>query len=233
MSDIAHHDFADRDALAAALAGRIAETLDRAIAERGRATLAVSGGSTPHRLFQELSTRELAWDRVTVTLVDERFVPETDERSNQRLVVERLMQNNAARASFVPLYNEAPTPHQAADRASAVIAGLPRPFDAIILGMGNDGHTASFFAGGDNLDEALSEAADKSVIAMTAPGAEEARLTLTFPAIADARFLALHIEGAEKKQTLARAQTSGAETEMPVRAVLHRAATPVEIYWAP
>jgi 6-phosphogluconolactonase len=233
MSRIARHDFEDRTALAEALADRVTQALSDAIAERGRATLAVSGGSTPARFFDALCRRQLAWDQVTVLLVDERFVPETHERSNQRLVTTGLMRDKAARARLVPLYNAAPDADLAADRAGAVIASLPRPFDAVILGMGTDGHTASFFPQGDRLDDALSDAADRPVIAMRAPGADEPRLTLTWPWIADARFLALHIEGAAKAATLAEAQAGSDERAMPVRAVLKRAQTPLDIYWAP
>ena len=105
--------------------------------------------------------------------------------------------------------------------------------DVVILGMGNDGHTASFFPGGDRLAEALSLDTPRGVITMEAEGASEPRLTLTFSSLQDARLLVLHIEGQAKKDTLDKALSAGAEVEMPVRAVLNRAKTPVDIYWAP
>lgn len=224
------HLFADSEALAEALATDVATALKEAIAERGRATLAVSGGSTPKRFFAALSGKTLAWDKVTVTLVDERFVPETDERSNQRLVVSTLLQDEATRARFVPLYNAAASIEEAAEHASAVIAALPRPFDVVVLGMGTDGHTASFFPGGDRLQDALSDTLAKPVFAMEAPGAGEPRLTLSFAAIADAHLLVLHIEGPEKNATLKEAMKGGAEEEMPIRAVLNRAPSRIHLY---
>jgi 6-phosphogluconolactonase len=95
------HSFPSSEALAEALAAKVADVLESGLAERGSATLAVSGGSTPARFFDELSKRQLDWKNVVVTLVDERFVPPTSDRSNERLVRERLLQNEA-RAGALP-----------------------------------------------------------------------------------------------------------------------------------
>ena len=115
----------------------------------------------------------------------------------------------------------------------AALATVPTPFDAVVLGMGNDGHTASFFPGGSNLLTALYPNTPRGIITMEAEGAGEPRLTFTFSSLQDARLLVLHIEGEGKKDVLAKAEASGEETEMPIRAMLRRAASPVEIYWAP
>lgn len=227
------HTFEDRKELAETLAGRVAAQLQAAIGRRGRATMAVSGGTTPKLFFKALSAEEIAWDQVTVTLVDERFVPETSERSNQRLVVGYLLQKKAARARFVPLYNGAASPELAADHASGVLAQLPRPFDVVALGMGTDGHTASFFPEGDRLAEAISGNADRPVLSMNAPAAAEPRLTLTLPWIVEAELLVLHIESEEKRKVLEQAEGDGPAEEMPIRSVLRGAETPVELYWAP
>ncbi|VVT32077.1 6-phosphogluconolactonase [Rhizobium sp. EC-SD404] len=227
------HEFADRAALAEALADAVAEALNAAVSARGRATLAVSGGSTPKSFFKALSGKELAWDQVTVTLIDERFVPETHERSNQKLVVENLLVDRAARARFVPLFNDAPEVHLAADRASGVIDALPRPIDVAILGLGTDGHTASFFPGGDRLAETIDPDMPTAVIPIEAPGAGEPRLTLTLPRIVEAPLLVLHIEGAEKRQVLDQAMAGQDANDMPIRAVFAHAPAPIQIYWAP
>lgn len=227
------HEFADAASLAQNLADAVAAVLKVAIAERGAATIAVSGGSTPKRFFQALSAHKLDWSKVTVTLVDERFVPAHNPRSNHLLVADNLLQGEAAGARFLPLYHAAATADEAAKLASAAIASLPAPFDVVILGMGNDGHTASFFPGGDRLAEALSSGTPRGVITMEAEGAGETRLTLTFSSLQDAHFLVLHIEGQAKKDTLENALADGEEKDMPVRAVLRRAAAPVDIYWAP
>jgi 6-phosphogluconolactonase len=197
----------------------VADELRRAIAAKGRATLAVSGGTTPQLFFEKLSQADLPWQRVTVTLVDERQVPETSNRSNARLVREALLRNKAAAANFVPVFGNP----QAADAA---------PFDVAILGMGTDGHTASFFPGGDHLPEALDADTHKRIVEMNAPGAGEPRLTFTLPVLLAAGRLKLHIEGADKKAVLDKALADGPESAMPVRAIL-RSQTPVTLYWCP
>lgn len=232
MGTVNLHEFDGRKELAANLASDVAGWLQAAVDERGRATLAVSGGTTPRAFFVELSQKEIAWDKVTVTLVDERFVDETSERSNQRLVVGHLLQNRAARARFVPLFNDAGTPEEAAAHASAVIAGMPRPFDVVVLGMGLDGHTASFFPSADRLADALRDDAAEAVMPIRAPDAGEPRLTLTFPWLAQSRKLVLHIEGAQKKAVFEEAQAGSDEAETPIRAILNRAASALNVYWA-
>jgi 6-phosphogluconolactonase len=220
-------------ALAAGLADAVAAALSAAIAKTGEATLAVSGGSTPKAFFEALSTRALAWTKVKVTLVDERFVPEDNPRSNHLLVKTHLLKNEAAVAEFVPLYRPEATIEEAARTASGIVPGMTEAFDVAILGMGTDGHTASFFPGGDHLDAALDLKQPRRVMTMEAPGAGEARLTLSFSALHDAGLLVVHIEGAEKKAVLDKALAGTDEKEMPIRAVLERAQTTPEIYWAP
>lgn len=227
------HAFETGDALASAMAGLVAQALETGIAERGRASLVVSGGSTPGRFFDALSTRQLDWDKVDVTLVDERFVPRDNPRSNHALVAERLLQNAAAAAHFLPLYHAAANADDAAAIASGKAGALASPFDVVVLGMGGDGHTASFFPGGNHLATALDLRTEAPILTMEAEGAGEPRLTFSFRKLQDARLLILHIEGQSKRDVLARAEAGTDETEMPIRAVLNRAATSPEIYWAP
>lgn len=227
------HEFNDGVALAEGLADRVSAALADAITTRGKATIAVSGGSTPKAFFKALSTRDIDWAKVTVTLIDERFVPADNPRSNHLLVAENLLQGKAKAATFLPLYRDAGSAEEAAAIVTADAATLGHPFDVAILGMGTDGHTASFFPGGSKLTEAISPDTPRGVITMEAEGAGETRLTFTFTSLQDARLLALHIEGQGKKDVLAAAESDGPETDMPIRAVLRRAATPVDIYWAP
>ncbi len=227
------HSFDDGAALADALASAVAGQLAAGCAARGQAVLAVSGGTTPARFFESLSHKDLPWKNITVTLVDERFVPPTSDRSNQKLVSETLLQNAAAEAKFVGLYNDAPDAEEGARIASEAIARLNQPFDVAILGMGGDGHTASFFPGGDRLIEAISPDQGALVLPMQAQGAGEPRLTLTLPVIVKSRFVALHIEGAAKKTVLETALGEGRTADMPIRAVLRYEPIELEIFWAP
>ncbi|MCP3053726.1 6-phosphogluconolactonase [Aurantimonas marianensis] len=228
------HRYQTREALAEALATGVAAVLAGAIATRGSATLAVSGGSTPKRFFERLAEAEIDWRNVRVTLVDERWVPETSERSNAAMLRRHLLKNGAAEARFLPLYMDAPTPEDALTDLGERFQRLARPFDAAILGMGADGHTASFFPDADNLAKAIDMATDAPVVAIRAPGAGEPRVTLTLPLLVDAHLLALHIEGEEKLAVYETALKDGATTDLPVRAVLRAPRTePLNVFWAP
>lgn len=215
----ARKTFDSRHALASSLAGDVAAALAARIAVKGTATLAVSGGTTPALFFRHLSTCGIAWSKTVVTLVDERQVPETSPRSNAALVKTVLMQDKAAKARFVPLFENV---------AEAAALSL----DVVVLGMGNDGHTASFFPGGDTLAEAIDPATPKSIIAVSAPGSGEPRLTYTLPKLLAASTLCLHIEGDEKMKVLQQALSKGDAADMPIRAVL-AAAAPLQLYWCP
>jgi 6-phosphogluconolactonase len=225
--------FPNGAALAEALATKVAEALADATAARGRASLAVSGGSTPKTFFKALSVKPIDWRNVVITLVDERFVPETSDRSNHRLVAENLLQNEAAGVRFVPLYHAVADVEDAALVASGDAERLPRPFDVVILGMGGDGHTASFFPGGNNLERALKPTTPRGVITMEAQDAGEPRLTFTFSALQDARLLVLHIEGEAKKPVIERALAEGKSGALPIGRVIASASSDTEIYWAP
>ena len=224
------HDFASREELAAGLAATVAGALAEAIEDSGTATLAVSGGSTPAKFFEALAHIDIDWSNVTVLPVDERFVPETSERSNARLIKDKLLQGPAAAARFIPLFAPNLDASEAAREADDHVGRLGPPLDVVVLGMGNDGHTASFFPDARELDALLDPNAAALVLPVHATSAGEDRLTLTLPPIVTASFIALHIEGAEKAVTLDRALGSG--STLPIRRVIDAAETPVEIFWA-
>ena len=227
------HSFPDPSALAESLAKTIADDLRAALTTRGVASLALSGGNTPKRFLQVLSLQVLPWQNVIVTLVDERWVPESNERSNARLLRENLLHGEAAQARFLPLYRDTPEPEPALPGIERDLAALPSPFDALVLGMGNDGHTASFFPGGDRLAEALDPTTTASVLPMRAPDAGEPRITLTLPPILSARHLYLHIEGAAKHRVLEDAISgNGAGAGYPMRNVLRHATSPVQVFYS-
>ena len=224
--------FADKPTLAAELAEAVAERIRAAIERDGTAAIAVSGGSTPGRFFQALGKkRDIDWSKVIVTLVDERWVDETSDRSNALLVNERMLQGPAATARFFPLYSGGGEPDMERVQATnTLLAQLPDRFAAVVLGMGNDGHTASFFPGGDTLGEALSS--EGPALSIRAPGAGEPRITLTLPRLLRTDGLYLHIEGEEKAEVLETALGDGPVEDMPIRAVL-RSGQAVTVYWCP
>ncbi len=214
---------------ASALAARVAEDLDTAISERGRASLAVPGGATPADFLRSLGRIALPWDRVTVTLTDERWVPVEDGRSNQRSLTETLLTGPAASARFIPLYNGAREPALGLPAVGAALEGAI-PLDVCVLGMGNDMHTASLFPGSTELPQALDPAGKSLALAISARGVPEPRITLTAPVLAGAARLYLLIKGPTKRAALEQALATEDPLRAPVRAVLQAAAEPVVFY---
>jgi 6-phosphogluconolactonase len=225
--------YADGEALARELAGQIAGSLTAAIGARGRASLVVSGGRSPVRLFEILRTQALDWPRVCIALADERWVDTKDADSNERLVREHLLKDQAASARFLGLKNAAPTPDLGAVSAWETFARVPRPFDSVVLGMGDDGHTASLFPGSPNLPSALNPSASAGCVGMWSPVAPHPRLSLNLTALLDSRRVALLIVGEGKWRTYAAACAPGPVQDMPIRAVLRQSRTPVDVLWSP
>jgi 6-phosphogluconolactonase len=225
---------------AAAMAARVGDLvqsgLERAIAAQGLATIALSGGSTPSLLYQELAARKIDWPNVAATLVDERFVPPTAKGSNEAFIRDVFLRGNASQARFVGLWNDAPTLALAAAEANAQVRNLVRPFDVVILGMGLDGHTASWFPKADGLASALSDGAPL-VIPVRAAKSEATgdyldRLTLSLRPVAEAHLVILLLAGGEKRKAFETFAGDGAVEDAPVRAVL-RARPDLWACWAP
>jgi len=222
--------YPDRETLMENIAEDVAEQLEAAISARGSATLAVPGGTTPAPFLALLSKVDLDWSKVRVMLTDERFVPETSERSNTRLLRETLLQNNAAAAQLVPFYREADTPEDVLDDlADAIKAALP--LDVCVLGMGADMHTASLFPEADRLDEGLDLDGTAVLLPMRAPGAPEPRLTLTATVLRAARHIHILITGEDKKAAFEAALIEGPASEAPIRVVLD-APVQVDVHYA-
>ena len=229
MTEPAVQHFANWDALVGAAADRLSEALNDGLTERGEASLAVAGGSTPGDIYRRLSTRPLEWGRISVTLTDERWADADSPESNARLVRETLLQDQAARARFIPLKDErSPTPVSAALAAETVLQPL-QPLDAVLLGMGEDGHFASLFPGSPALAEGLDPRSERLVVAAPAgsPGPPQPRLSLTLASISEARVVLLVVRGQRKLEVLRGAREAG----LPVAALLDSTA-PTTVLWA-
>ncbi|THD77381.1 MAG: 6-phosphogluconolactonase [Phenylobacterium sp.] len=214
--------YANSRALAAAAARGVAAELAEGLKTRPRAALVATGGRSPGPVYDLLKAAPIDWARVVVTLSDERCVPQDAEASNARLVRERLLVEAAAKAHLIPLW---PRPDPAALAAIA-------PFDAVMLGMGEDGHIASLIPGDPDLARNL-DPAGEAWFADVPEGLGPppvARVTLTLKALLNARAIFLLIAGGAKREVVDRAL---AGEDLPVRAVLGQNDVPVRVLWTP
>lgn len=227
------YQFDNNQRLVENLAECIASGLEGALNLRDYATLAVSGGKTPTSLFEVLSHCELDWSRVYVTQVDERWVPEDHADSNARLIREHLLVNNAAAAQFISMKTDQDDAFAAAAAVEEKLADFSDAIDVAVLGMGEDGHTASFFPDADALPKALDPDYKALCLALRPPAAPHDRMTLSLSALNRVRQLYLHITGEKKWEVLQRALEQDDVFELPVRSVFHREESPLEVFYAP
>ncbi|MFS8064038.1 MAG: 6-phosphogluconolactonase [Luteimonas sp.] len=210
----------------------IAEALRADIDGSGHARLLLSGGGTPAPVYRALSKQSLDWARVSIGLVDERWLPVGDPGSNARLARETLLTGFAAAALFEPLL----APGSDFDQSVANANQHARPATVIILGMGPDGHTASLFPGMAGLDAALANPADYvGVDASGCPGAQRwaQRISLTPAGMARAGVRLLLVRGEEKRVLAERAMRAGEVRELPVRAAMSLPGSALIIHWCP
>lgn len=226
------HTCANTAAQARQLAEAVAAQLRHAIATRGHALLAVSGGKSPIALFEHLRQQPLDWASVTVLLVDERCVPHTHADSNTALVRQHLLQDGAAAATFVTFFDTLDAIDTLAAAANQRLAALHWPLDVAVLGMGEDGHTASLFPAAPGLDTALHTTAHVAWVRPDAIGhAPHPRLTLTLPTLQAARQLHLSLAG-PAKQAVYRQALARPDAALPVSLLLHRPAHPFSVWLA-
>ncbi|MCX8727714.1 6-phosphogluconolactonase [Gilliamella sp. B2838] len=223
--------YATSELLVEDLTSHIVNELTKAIQIKGQASIAVSGGKTPIPLFIALSEQNLDWSRVFITLVDDRWVDDTDDASNEKLVMTYLLQNKAKLANFIGLKNSCNNPFDGASITEKQLDKVPMPFDVLILGMGEDGHTASLFPGAANLAAGLDMKSGRKVIGMTPLTAPLDRITLTLPTILNSHNIYLHLVGDSKMSVLEQAEQGKDINQMPVRAILQQDKVNVTIFW--
>ena len=219
-------EYADREQMMMGVANAVAGDLTSALLQHGEVLMAVPGGTTPGPAFDCLSGVSLEWERVSITLTDERWVPETSPRSNARLVRERLLVDKAAKARFIPFYRDGGKAEDHLAEISTQIDPL-LPISVAVLGMGEDMHTASLFPGSAELATALSPEA-ATVLAVHPDGSEETRVTLSAHVLNGAFGKHLVITGAEKRASLEKARSLRDPMQAPVYAILDGAT----VHWA-
>ncbi|MGS2718981.1 6-phosphogluconolactonase [Paraglaciecola aestuariivivens] len=223
--------FRSTEQLNLAFTRKIVSLLREGIEENGRASLIVSGGRTPAALFEALSKSSLPWQLVDVSLADERWVDNTNDASNEKMLREKLLINNAANANFVPLKTAHENAEDAVMTCTENLQKMHRPFDVVILGMGEDGHTASLFPCSAQIAQGLDLDSGQDYIAVQPTTAPNQRMSLTLPALLNSKHIFLHLTGESKKQVLDSALSADDELAMPIRAVIKQAE--VKLMWAP
>ncbi len=217
--------------LVASLLAEISTSLIAAVQRRGFASLVVSGGNTPRPLFEALSQLDLPWPQITITLADERWVETNSKDSNEAMIRQTLLHGPAAKARFIPLKNSADTASGGVPSCQAALGDIALPFDLVILGMGDDGHTASLFPGVSG--SALDTEGAALCVSITPAAAPHERISLTAAALLNSQKIILHIVGENKWQVYQQAKSTGAVDDMPVRVVLHQDKVPVQVFWSP
>lgn len=225
------NEFENASALDIALSEKVAGLLVASIADQGSASLVVSGGRTPMGFFHLLSQQVLDWSKVTILLADERWVNSDHVASNEKLVRENLLINEASQAVYLALKNNAEQAVDGVAECQQALAGIGT-FTVLILGMGDDGHTASLFPESEALAEGLNMASGRDCIAVTPVHAPHQRMSLTLPRLLNSQQIVLHISGASKQQVLNQANSGDDVMEFPIRSILQQQQAPVSIFWA-
>lgn len=225
--------FPDPAAWAEACATRLVDTLAVALSETGKAVFAASGGSTPAPIYRVMAGADLDWSRVVVTLIDERYVPETSPESNAALLKRTLLTGPAAAARFTPLYSPQVTVDRAAAVAAHALAAEGGRLDAILLGMGEDGHICSMFPNSPTLKTLLSPDLPPTVLGVPqgrdglAPSLE--RLSINLPYLMGARRVVLALRGPAKREVY-EMEAEGDPAIQPIAALLAHG-VPLEVLW--
>ncbi len=213
------------------LSKSIIKNLQEGIDKNGKASLVVSGGNTPKPLFEKLSIEKLPWEKVKIGLCDERWVPPRHKDSNEKMVKEYLLQNFAKKAEFIGMYQDT-TILEAEDLCSKKLKQKLYPFDVLILGMGNDAHTASMFPNNEKLKLAFEQNLDKLCISIKSETAPHVRMSLTRKAILSAKNIYLHFEGIEKIALFEKAIKGNDIFEMPIRSILNQNDKKIKVYYS-
>lgn len=223
----------NRETLENELAKRISDELTKEVEATGAASLLVSGGSTPKGLFQKLSESNIPWEKVTIGLVDDRFLPDGHKDLNAAMVNDLLLVNQAAAANFIPLVFDAEDFGDNLNIATEMVKEIPQPFTVTVLGMGGDSHTASLFPDATALADGMDKSNQNDLIGVQPTIAPYMRVSFTRRALLNSKNLFLHIYGDDKKEVFETAKQSGDEMKHPIAGFINQPEVALELFWAP
>lgn len=221
----------DKTHLEKELADVICDQLQKDIEGRGQASLLVSGGSTPKGLFQQLAQRAIDWEKVVISLVDERFLPDGHEDQNGTLIRQYLHTNYASAARFLPLILDAEHIEHNLSRVAESLEQIQRPFSLVVLGMGEDGHTASLFPESPHLDHGMAMDQTNDLMVVDPITAPYQRITFTRKALLNTHRLILHCYGQKKQQVLTNALQQESYRPYPIGGFSGQDGVELEVYW--
>ncbi len=230
---LSFHQFESKISLIQALKTHISNTLNESLKAQNKPFLALSGGTTPSPLYVELAKENLRWSDIKVTLTDERLVPTDNAESNEKMIKETLIQDKAAECQFIPLMHDDVSDEALIAQTQASLDEINSRFDLVLLGMGNDMHTASLFPDAPELLQALRAENNEKCLLLNPASASGKRISLTLPTLLNSQAIILLINGQAKWDALQLALSYNDPIKAPVSAILNQDTVPVHVYWAP
>ncbi len=218
--------FDNQESYLAQLVNDISVLLKKAVVAQGSAGLAVSGGKSPIPLFEQLSQADLPWENIHVTLVDERFVAPDNPDSNEYLARTYLLKNRASRARFTGLITDPANLARCVEHANRQTGSIT----LALLGMGDDGHTASLFPNAPQLPQALDTSRPQRYLHVSPPAAPYERISMTLAALLQAGQLMLAIAGSHKRAVFEQAARQATPTH-PISYLITQTGVPFHAYW--
>ncbi len=230
MTNITENKFESRNSLLKALGCDIMQILSNALMERDYASMLLSAGTTPGPLYEALSKEDIDWSKVWLAPTDERWVELDHKDSNEKFITNTLLKNKAKNAHYMSLKSSAETPQLGQKQCRQNIENLPKPYDIVLLGMGEDGHVASLFPQLPDTMDALAPNNDQLCHAIDRPNGQTARMTMTLNNLLTSKRVYLFFYGA-KKLAIYEAAKKQRQDQLPVSYILHQNNVPISLYW--
>ena len=222
--------FESRQLASLAAASRMEAALGADLAKSESASLIVSGGTSPQACLNALAHADLAWNRVTVLMSDERYVPSDHPASNEGMIRRELLSELNEQPEIVSMFEEGVLAQVRCKGLEGEIESLPRPHSIGLLGMGEDGHFASLFPDFDRLEEGLNLDSALSCLPVTTVVSQHLRITLTLAALVDSNEIVLLFFGNAKRKVFEQSLIPG--SSYPLARLLQQEHAPVHTIWA-